>query len=834
MQIQHFPYFCDRENLCHTTLHLNNNLMKIVYFWKTLLCRTLVLMTLAGCSDDSTDGNGSAPSISVNGKAEETLTVYLAGGSTRPVNVVSSGEWTLTFSDEKANTWCHPKIESNEEGSRIYFDIEPSNTGRNTTVTLTTESLLNGFLARARNTIKIVQSEGFDMATNVKSVRQAVSAIATPEGTPIRGTLSLTGIVVSDVQAGGTLGNKMTCYLADNSAEAEAGIVLRFKNAYDYVPGTVISGSLRDCKAVLTKTGLEIHPAADGDFAAVEGARRVKLLPAQVEIDDLAMYESQYVELVGVQPVRAFRGKPWHSGSESESLVKFEVETGGRFEVAVEKSAEWASDIIPAKRGAIYGIVVRDNAGNIRIAPRNKDDVNGLTEEVFIYTISSIANIVEEGSYMVNDATVLAVCEGGFLMDDATGRIYVDQYTAGTTADIPAVGAKVTVQGDVARVNGLLCYKSEGLRVEVTGEGTLPELILQQLDGPKFTASFEQPAVSYVKYMGKLVSADGDYQVVVAGTDVVGLLVHPAKDELQTLVGNPVDVIGWTIGAGYTGAAKSLMTLAVNVEEHASSEGAFTTEPQVFAGINPSPQTLSFSANEAAGEVKFSLLPDDGRFAARKLSADEVEISATGYNISGNSVTGTLLLLADDGSELDRITLEQASMAIGSTYTWTLTEDHFATNPNGSMTAGTPALPWSYTGVDKSARDLKSDRGFQFCFDNTELSTTAYEGAIKTIVLCICQTTSSKVTALMKVNGVPVAAFGNANALKAGGLDTFEGLKCSLGTKKGYVTLTIDKAQTGAGIYHLDAPLAGEITFEMHRNGGKSNQSLFIHTITVN
>lgn len=59
---------------------------------KTLLCSALVLTTLARCSDNSTNSNSSALSISVNRKTEEPLTVYLIGGSTQSIDVVSSGE----------------------------------------------------------------------------------------------------------------------------------------------------------------------------------------------------------------------------------------------------------------------------------------------------------------------------------------------------------------------------------------------------------------------------------------------------------------------------------------------------------------------------------------------------------------------------------------------------------------------------------------------------------------------------------------------------------------------------------------------------------------------
>ena len=105
----------------------------------------------------------------------------------------------------------------------------------------------------------------------------------------------------------------------------------------------------------------------------------------------------------------------------------------------------------------------------------------------------------------------------------------------------------------------------------------------------------------------------------------------------------------------------------------------------------------------------------------------------------------------------------------------------------------------------------------------------------------MCQTVKSKVTVLMKVNGVAVAVFGSDAALSAGKLDAFQGLKCSLQTAgtasdndKDYITLTIDKTQTGDGVYYLVTPLAGEIAFEIRRNNSSVKQPLFIRSISIN
>jgi len=179
------------------------------FYLKTFVCAILLSTIFAGCSDDNAYGTGSAPWISVNGKAEETLTVNLDGGVTQPINVVSSGEWKLAFNDKSADTWCHPRIKSDQNGSQLFFEIDPSSVEREISLTLTTEGVLNGFLARAAVTLRIVQSKGIEVATNVKLIRNIVAGLATPEGTSIRKALTLTGVVVSDIEAGGTLGSKI-------------------------------------------------------------------------------------------------------------------------------------------------------------------------------------------------------------------------------------------------------------------------------------------------------------------------------------------------------------------------------------------------------------------------------------------------------------------------------------------------------------------------------------------------------------------------------------------------------------------------------------------------
>lgn len=99
-----------------------------------------------------------------------------------------------------------------------------------------------------------MQNEGgsTDVETNVKEIRTKMAAIATDGGVTISEDLTLTGIVVSDVEAGGFAGNR-NCVVVDNSTEAGAGIIVRFPaSGYKFPVGQVITGSIKGAKAALS------------------------------------------------------------------------------------------------------------------------------------------------------------------------------------------------------------------------------------------------------------------------------------------------------------------------------------------------------------------------------------------------------------------------------------------------------------------------------------------------------------------------------------------------------------------------------------------------------
>ena len=73
--------------------------MKVVNFWKTLFCAALAVTAFSACSDDDEEGGYSGmPEITVNGCESVTVAGKLEGGKLeQTVEVVSKGDWTLTF-----------------------------------------------------------------------------------------------------------------------------------------------------------------------------------------------------------------------------------------------------------------------------------------------------------------------------------------------------------------------------------------------------------------------------------------------------------------------------------------------------------------------------------------------------------------------------------------------------------------------------------------------------------------------------------------------------------------------------------------------------------------
>lgn len=653
--------------------------MKAVNFWKTLFCAALAVTAFTACSDDDDNGYSGTPEISVNGAATVSVVRDLTAGETSPVvSVVSKGDWTLAFNNAGDSQWVTPSTMSGKTGTTtLTFNVAQASAARTAKLTLTASTTFEGIPLKATAEIVVMQNEGgsTDVETNVKEIRTKMAAIATDGGVTISEDLTLTGIVVSDVEAGGFAGNR-NCVVVDNSTEAGAGIIVRFPaSGYKFPVGQVITGSIKGAKAALSYGVLQID--LDGStvsFSAVEGST-VDVQPIPVPAADLATYESQYVKVSDVQPVASARGGKFYQGTSSYTTTKFETKTGGSLDISIYKTNDWAKTAeVPAKSGYVCGLVSIYN-GVGQVAPRNAKDVAGLTNDLFTEAgpvTSTIAGITEAGKYKVVDAIVAANYESGFVMEDATGQMLVYQFIKGATITIPAVGAKVTVTGTVEPKNGMLQFSPEGLTVDANGTGSVKPQTATVLDGAAVTALFNSPVMKYVKYTGKLTVDGNHYNVAIDGTEVVGSISYPNADlNVASFNGQTIDVEGWFIGAtSAASGAKYLTTLAVKVSANASVPSVvFTNQPATFAAENPEQQTINYTANAAAGTVTFDITGTDAaKFKVVSNTNSQVVIKAEGNNTGTTPYTATLNAKGSNGTILATADLKQAAPTSGSGY----------------------------------------------------------------------------------------------------------------------------------------------------------------------
>lgn len=659
--------------------------MKAVNFWKTLFCAALAITTFSACSDDDKDDDGGMPSITVNGEASTTVAVKLEGGPSDAVEVVSTGSWVLKLSGAETG-WCHPSSETGSKGkTTLIFTVDKwegakSTDERSVTATLTTNGSFEGIPIPKTATI-IVKQNGdgsTEVTTNVAEILVEMKKIATSAGATITADLTLSGIVVSDAAAGGFAGNR-SCIIVDNTTNGNAGINVRYPSTgYDFAVGQVITGSIKGAKAALYSGMIQIDIAdVPSAFSAVQG-QTVNVAPVEVTVAQLSDYVLQYVKVKDVQPVEDARGKFFYWQPEGSKATycntKFETKDGGSLSVSIYQTNTWAKTAeVPSKSGYVCGIVGIDK-DVCNIAPRNATDVAGLDQALFEgpeTAISTIGGITKAGKFKVVDAIVAANYQSGFVMEDATGQMLVYQFISGSTITIPAVGAKVTVEGTVESKNGMLQFAPEGLTISENGTGTVKTQTVESLDGAAVTALFNTPVMKYVKYTGKLTVSGNYYNVAIDGTDVIGSISYPNDDlDVKSFDGQSIYVEGWYIGATTAAdGSKYFTTLATKITANeAVPSGKFSNTPTAFAATSPVAQTLNFTSNAAAGTVSFAITGTNAAmFEYSEATISSVKVNAKGNNTSDAPYTATLQLKAANGTLLDEVDLKQERDLAGAT-----------------------------------------------------------------------------------------------------------------------------------------------------------------------
>lgn len=693
--------------------------MKTFNFWRTLVCTVMAVAAFTACSDDDDEkGFSGEPSITVNGASSAAVATDLDGGDTQAVEVVSAGPWTLSFDTAGADTWCTPSAMSSKGGTTMLkFNLGQTTAEREATVKLTATGQIAGYPITRTATITIKQNQGGSTGTetNVAQVRALVVAqnptSEVDASAEIKAVGNIVGIVTCD-PSNKNFNNASMINLQDNDLSAKNSGIAVFvggTNAQKCATGMKVSISLANAKVQKFNGTLQLS-LSGADVETVETG--IALTAPSVTPDEFPDYESQLVSIAKVQTATEYENKTYAQ----EYNAIFVTETGEEFTVRTASSANatFGTTVISNLSGPIVGIAQvyqKDNSGakTVQLAPRNANDVAGLTETRFTiqvdYTKATIAQITAEGAYEVENASVVAKSAKSLVIADASNA-YMPVYI-GATTDF-AINDKLTLKGQVKlNGDGPLQFSSP----EITKNGTQAYTVgaAEVFDAAKVNAWMQSPVTKYVEVEGVLTSTDGKYyNLTIAGisSDYKGGSIDNPTDEQKTvlnaLIGKPVVVKGFAIST-----YSKWFTLMLG-EVSASDEPFISADASASFAAAGETKEISYSANNLGSNSVFAKISgtDAAQFeivgtpANGKVSVKALENTA---EAAKNAVL-TLYIAASEGATAitsATVNLQQAGVTSGAGYTLVdkvsalAAGDYIMTGFLESYSSGSTNLNWA-------------------------------------------------------------------------------------------------------------------------------------------
>lgn len=625
--------------------------MKVVNFWKTLFCAALAVTAFSACSDDDEEGGYSGmPEITVNGGESVTVAGKLEGGKLeQTVEVVSKGDWTLTFKNPGDSQWVTPSAMSGKTGTtQLTFTLGQASGERSAILVLTASSTVEGFPLTDEATITVVQSD-------------------------------------SDVPTGNALYSE-NCGTKVEKVDGYWPYVDKFE-------GWTRGGSL-DQKAV-TYTGNSASVAnSDKVFAPAEDETTVVTGPPYVSMNkstsvfnindiNIASNTNFTFTFTAAQQINYSNGVVL--GDMTDETIRFSVSTDGSsyapvaLKVKKVASGYWylctAEFKLPAGVSTDKIWVRFDGYAGLENHGLRIDDFKlyegGNGSELVVpsvdYTKGTVAEAIAAGAgknYEVA-ATVVAMHTQGILIGDASGVMLA------FLGEAPAVAVNdaVTVKGTTELRNGVIQFGKEGLSVAKTGTGSYNTPAPEVMDGTAVTAyiatALENKAVyKYVKYNGEFTVSGNYYNVVIAGTTTKGSVAY-GKSEWASFNDKPVTVEGWLLG----GTAKYLQTMATSVTVDSSTPIVEISAPQQFAATSPVAQTLNYTVtNTTASAVTFAIEGTNAdKFSLGAKTDNTIVVSAKGDNTDKTAYTANLVAKVA-GATVATVALKQAAPTSGSGY----------------------------------------------------------------------------------------------------------------------------------------------------------------------
>lgn len=625
--------------------------MKVVNFWKTLFCAALAVTAFSACSDDDEEGGYSGmPEITVNGGESVTVAGKLEGGKLeQTVEVVSKGDWTLTFKNPGDSQWVTPSAMSGKTGTtQLTFTLGQASGERSAILVLTASSTVEGFPLTDEATITVVQSDSDVPTGNALYSENCGTKVEKVDGY---------WPYVDKFEGwtrGGSLDQKAVTYTGNSASVANSGKV--FDPAEDET--TVVTGppyvSMNKSTSVFNINDINIASNTNFTFTFT-AAQQINYSNGVVlgDMTDETIRFSVSTDGSSYAPV-ALKVKKVASGYWYLCTAEFKLPAG----VSTDKI--WVR---------FDGYAGLENHG-LRI-----DDFKlyegGNGSELVVpsvdYTKGTVAEAIAAGAgknYEVA-ATVVAMHTQGILIGDASGVMLA------FLGEAPAVAVNdaVTVKGTTELRNGVIQFGKEGLSVAKTGTSSYNTPAPEVMDGTAVTAyiatALENKAVyKYVKYNGEFTVSGNYYNVVIAGTTTKGSVAY-GKSEWASFNGKPVTVEGWLLG----GTANYLQTMATSVTVDSSTPIVKISAPQQFAATSPVAQTLNYTVtNTTASAVTFAIEGTNAdKFSLGAKTDNTIVVSAKGDNTDKTAYTANLVAKVA-GATVATVALKQAAPTSGSGY----------------------------------------------------------------------------------------------------------------------------------------------------------------------
>lgn len=609
--------------------------MKVVNFWKTLFCAALAVTAFSACSDDDEEGGYSGmPEITVNGGESVTVAGKLEGGKLeQTVEVVSKGDWTLTFKNPGDSQWVTPSAMSGKTGTtQLTFTLGQASGERSAILVLTASSTVEGFPLTDEATITVVQSDSDVPTGNALYSENCGTKVEKVDGY---------WPYVDKFEGwtrGGSLDQKAVTYTGNSASVANSGKV--FDPAEDET--TVVTGppyvSMNKSTSVFNINDINIASNTNFTFTFT-AAQQINYSNGVVlgDMTDETIRFSVSTDGSSYAPV-ALKVKKVASGYWYLCTAEFKLPAG----VSTDKI--WVR---------FDGYAGLENHG-LRIDDFKLYEGGNGSELVVPEPITTtIGDIKEPGDYELKGVTVVNRSEIAYVIADNTGSMLV--YHSGNER---SVGDKINISGAVTiyqAPNNPPQFAKEAV-VEVVSTGNAWNYDFKEYSVDDVNAYFNNIVCTPIILKGKVVKEESNgktfYNLELDGADATVLqgsvqYYTPDADKLDV----PVAVKGYAVGKSQAGNITRIKIFPYEITVNSTDPYITATAPATF---NADGETINvaFNAGNLGSNKVFAKIEgtDAGQFTLGAVGANSVPVTAKANDGAAKSAKLTLYVAASDGA----------------------------------------------------------------------------------------------------------------------------------------------------------------------------------------